>query len=431
MSEVKASPIAASEPNWVHNSSVIWSHRRLLVRIASISLLVSLTIAFLIPKRYDSTARIMPPGNSTGGTALLAALAGRSNTLAGLGSLAGGLLGGGGNTALFIDLLRSGTVSGHLIDRFDLQHEYHARYRVDAAKHLAKRTMIVDDKKSGVITLTVTDTDPVRARDLAQAYLDQLNQLVNRTNTSSARQERIFLEQRLKAVHEDLEKAQHKLSDFSSIHATVDIKEQARATVDAASRLEVQMIAEQSALNSIRQVYGDDNVRVRSAQARIAVLQGEMAKMGGSSKGLPAQDNAAGAGIADSAESSLYPPLRQLPRLALPYADLYREVEVQEAVYQLLTQQYEIVRLQEAKDVPVVSVIDAPGIPEKKSFPPRLLLSLALTAFAVGLSCAGLLIQNRWQQVDLTDPRKILAREIASGLRQNLDDFPRWKRVQP
>ena len=75
----------------------------------------------------------------------------------------------------------------------------------------------------------------------------------------------------------------------------------------------------------------------------------------------------------------LYPPLRQLPRLAVPYANLYRQVQVQETLFELLTQQYELARIQEAKDVPVVSVIDSPGIPEKKSFPPRLLLAEILT----------------------------------------------------
>ena len=413
MSEVNPT---STVPNWVVNGNVLWSHRRRLAQVAAISLVLSLAIAFLLPKRYTSTARIMPPSSSTGGTALLAALAGRGTALAGLGSLAGGLLGGGGNTALFIDLLRSGTVSGHLIDRFDLLHVYHSRYRIDAAKHLTRITKIVDDKKSGVITLTVTDSDPVRARDLAQAYLDELNQLVNRTNTSSARQERIFLERRLQGVRADLEKAQHQLGDFSSTNATIDIKEQARATVDAASRLEVQMIAEQSALNSLRQIYGDDNVRVRSAQARIAVLRGEMAKLGGSSE-APLADGKTAANSSGSVENSLYPPLRQLPRLAVPYADLYREVQVQEGVYQLLTQQYELARLQEAKDVPVVSVIDAPGIPEKKSFPPRLLLSLILTAAAVLAFCAALLIRNQWRQVQANDPGKALAIEIVTGVR--------------
>jgi len=405
--------------NWVNNASVLWERRRLLIRTGIVSLVLALVFAFTMPKQYQSSARIMPPGNSTGSAALLAALAGRPG-LGTLGALAGGLLGGGGNAALFIDLLRSGTIAGHLIDRFNLQHIYHKRYRVDTAKYLAHHTVIVDDKKSGVITLTVTDTDPVRARDIAQGYLDELNQLVNHTNTSSAHQERLFIEKRLQGVQADLEKAQQRLGDFSSTHSAIDIKEQGRAMVDAASRLQAQLILEQSGLDSLRQVYGDDNVRVRSARARIADLQAEVTKMSGSSKPLAADDNDAPESAPGSSHDELYPPLRQLPRLAVPYADLYREVRVQETVYELLTQQYELARIQEAKDVPVVSVIDAPGVAEKKSFPPRLLLALSLTIAAVVVTSALLLIQHHWLLVDQRDPRRLLVKRIGGDVEQRV-----------
>jgi len=360
----------------------------------------------------------------------LAALAGHAGgSLGSLGALAGGFLGGGGNTALFIDLLRSGTVAGHLIERFDLQHVYHKRYRTDTAKYLARHTTIVDDKKSGVITLTFTDTDPVRARDIAQGYLDELNLLVNSTNTSSAHQERLFIEKRLHGVQADLEKAQQRMGEFSSTHSTIDIKEQTRAMVDAASRLQSQLIIEQSSLDSIRQIYGDGNVRVRSAEARIAVLQSEITKMSGSSKALPLDDGSAIAGghtVAGDHSEELYPPLRQLPRLAVPYADLYREVRVQETVYELLTQQYEMARIQEAKDIPVVSVIDAPGVPEKKSFPPRLMLALLLAAASVAVTAVLLLVQRRWKEVSENDPRKVLVQQIGGSARRRFIALMFW-----
>jgi uncharacterized protein involved in exopolysaccharide biosynthesis len=407
-------------PNWVVNASLLWKKRRTLAGTAFISLVLAFAFACLLPKQYESSARIMPPSNSMGGTALLAALAGRGGgNLGALGALAGGFLGGGGNTSLFIDLLRSGTVTGHLIDRFNLQTIYHTRYRIDTAKHLARLTRIVDDKKSGVITLTVTDTDPVRARDIAQGYLDELNQLVNHTNTSSAHQERLFIEKRLHGVQDDLETAQQQLSNFSSNHATIDIKEQGRSLVDAAARLQAQLIIEESGLDSLRQTYGDSNIRVRSAQARIGELQAQIAKIGGSSKDLPA--NVSETGADDSSKDSsaeLYPPLRQLPRLAVPYANLYRRVQVQETVYELLTQQYELARIQEAKDVPVVSVIDSPGVPEKKSFPPRLLLALAASFFSVVMACFLLLVREHWRQIHASDPRKALGLEIGHTLQQ-------------
>jgi capsule polysaccharide export protein KpsE/RkpR len=305
-------------------------------------------------------------------------------------------------------------VSGHLIDRFDLQHAYQKRYRTDTAKYLARHTSITDDKKSGVITITVDDTNPRRARDLVQGYLDELNLLVNHTSTSSAHQERVFIERRLATVRADLERAQRRMSDFSSTHATIDIKEQTRAMVDAASRLQSQMILEQSELDSLRQIYGDSNVRVRSVEARIGVLRNQLSRMSGSSAAVEDSEVVihGSPGGTGGKNEEMYPPLRQIPRLAVPYGDLYREVQVQETVFELLTQQYELARIQEAKDVPVVSVIDAPDVPEKKFFPPRLLLTMLLALISIGGAAALLLADHRWSQLTAGDPRKQLARQI-------------------
>jgi uncharacterized protein involved in exopolysaccharide biosynthesis len=420
--------VEAPPANWVVNASVLWDHRRLLARVAAVALILSLVTAFVLPKQYESTARIMPPDSSGGGSAIFAALAGRvlGGGSSGLSSLAGSLLGARNTSALFVDLLRSGTITGHLIDRFQLQHVYHKRYRVDTAKRLARRTSISDDKKSGVISITVEDTDPRRARDLAQGYLNELNLLLNRTSTSSAHQERIFIEGRLKGVEAELERAQQELSVFSSTHTTLDIKEQTRAMVDAGAKLQAELIVGQSELDSLRQIYGSSNIRVRAAQARVADLQHELEKMSGSSAPLP-PDSDEGSNSSTTSTGSqngeLYPSLRQLPRLAVPFADLYRRVKVEETVFELLTQQYEIARIEEAKDVPVVSVIDAPGIPEKKSWPPRLLLTLLLTAFVTAATGAYILARHRWNLVSATDSRKVLAQQIEVTLRNKLERY--------
>jgi capsule polysaccharide export protein KpsE/RkpR len=408
-----------SAPNWLTNASVLWEHRRLLLRTAALGLLISALIVFLIPKKYESTARIMPPESSSPGTAMLAALAGRgSGNLGGLGTLASSLLGAHTSGPLFVDLLRSGSVSGDLIDRFQLLRVYGKRYRVDAAKQLARRTTISEDKKSGVISITVEDSDPRRARDMVQAYLDGLNLLVNKTNTSSARQERLFIEHRLSSALADLERAEMEMSDFSSTHSTIDIKEQTRATVDAAAKLQAQLIVEQSELDSLRQIYGDENFRVRAGRARIADLKKQLKAIGGTSDQLGTDGNSvvsvSEAGVDTTANQ--FPPLRQLPRLAVPYADIYRRVRVQETVYELLTQQYELARIQEAKDVPVVRMIDAPGVPEKKSFPPRAIFWLLFTTLIVIGCAAWILMRSRWSALDHCDPRKRLAGQIADDL---------------
>jgi len=403
----------AARTHWAIRALFLWGYRRLLFRVTAVSLVLSVVLCFfVIPKSYTAVESIMPPDSGGASSLLMSALSGKGG-LGALGGIAASLLHEHNSTALYISLLESGTIADHLINRFDLRKVYHKKYYIDAAKHLAHETKITDDKKSGVITIKVDDVDPVRARDLAQAYLDELNKLVNRTSTSSARQERIFVERRLHEVQNDLENAQIELSDFSSKNTTIDITAQTRAMVDVGARLEGEIVAEQSALESMRQIYTDDNVRVREAQARIGVLQRELNKLAGSS--APA---APGSASSQQTAGELYPPLRQLPRLAVRYADLYRRVKVEEVVFELLTQQYEMARIEEAKDVPVVRVIDPPGIPEKKSFPPRVILSVVLTMLAFGAASAFLLLRERWANVDNADPRKRLADAVTGSLKR-------------
>jgi uncharacterized protein involved in exopolysaccharide biosynthesis len=395
-------------PNWVINLGTLFDRRRFLFRTAIVSLLVSGIFAFVLPKQYESTARIMPPDNAGNSTAMLAALAGRaSGGLGGLGSAAGALLGGRSSSALFIELLQSRSVADKIIDRFHLQEVYSKRYRIDTVKYLAKRTAVTEDKKSGVVTLTVTDVDPERSRAIAQTYLDELNSAVTRSNTSSARREREFIEKRLVSVRAELQDAQVALSAFSSTNTTLDIKEQTHAMVDAASRLQAQKIVGESELASLTQIYGDDNVRVRAARARIVELQHELKQMSGS-----------GSAATDAVAADDYPSLRQLPRLAVPYANLYRRVRIEETVYELLSQQYEMARIGEAKDTPIVSVIDAPQLAEKKSSPARLLLILALTSVSLLAASAYVLIRNWWDQIDSSDPKKELAQRMVGTLGQ-------------
>lgn len=400
-------------PSWLYNLHILWAKRVLLLRIAGIALVCGVAIAFVIPKTYVSQARIMPPEMSNSGSALLASMAARAFGSDSLSGLAASLIGTHNNGALFIDLMRSSTVTDRLVEQFQLQHLYHKRYRVDATKVLARRTTIVLDKKSGVITLSVKDRDPQRARDMAQAYLDGLNVLVIRTSSSSARQERVFIEKRLQEVRADLAQAEEAMSDFSSTHTAIDLKEQARVTVESQARLQGELIFAESELASLRQIYSEGNVRVRESEAQIADLRQELTKIGGTSAPLSSDANS----DADPPSSSLaYLPLRQVPRLAVPYTNLLRQLEVQETVYKLLIQQYEIARIQEAKDIPVVNVIDAPGIPEKKSFPPRTLLALAVTMATLIVSSFVLIFRHRWLLLSANDPRRLFAREVSDAL---------------
>lgn len=384
------------------NLELLWEKRGVLYRVALRALLISTLIAFLIPRRFESTVSIMPPRDSMGDTSLmLAAMAGKAAP--GLGAMAGNLLGAKSTGALFVELMRSRTVQDQIVDRFGLQRVYWTRYKQDARKLLNSRTEVTEDRKSGVISLTVTDSSPQRARNIAQGYVEGLDHLVSEVSTSSARRERVFIEQRLISVKADLEGAEKQFSAFASKNTALDIKEQTRAMVESAAVLQGQMMAAQSELQSLEQVYTENNVRVRALRARANELKRQLEQLGGTDSSL----------VADATSSTeLYPSIRKLPLLGVQWADLYRHMKVQETVYDLLTQQYELARIQEAKEIPTVNVIDPANLPEKKAYPPRLLMIVALTTLSLAVTAIIVIGSARWQEMDPRDPKKRFAGRV-------------------
>jgi capsule polysaccharide export protein KpsE/RkpR len=379
-------------------------HRRLLFRIAVRVIVLSAIVAFLIPRRYESSVSIMPPQSLGGGGSMLAALASKASP--GLAALAGNMFGINESGALFVGLIRSRTVQDRIVDRFNLQKVYWSRYKQDARKRLNKNTEAEEDRKSGVISITVTDESPQRAHDIAQAYIEELDRVVSTVSTSSARRERMFIEQRLTSVKIDLEDAEKQFSAFASKNTALDIKEQGKAMVGAAAVLQGQMIAAESEMQGLEQIYNSNNVRVRALKARIAELKLQMQKLGGTDASL----------LPDAPQSDeLYPSIRRLPLLGVEWADLYRRMKVQETVFELLNQQYELARIQEAKEIPTVNVIDTANVPERKSYPHRLLIILVSLAVVLGLAVAWLTAAARMERLDPQDPRRVLV--TSAGLR--------------
>ena len=382
----------------------VWHRRQSIVRITCIGFLISAAAAFLIPRKYVSSARLMPPDqNSSGsGLAMLAAASGGAG--ANLGSLAGGILGLKSSGALFIGILQSRTVQDDIVRKFQLQKVYRDRYAEDARGHLADNSDVYEDRKSGIITIEVTDRQPQRAAAIAQEYTDELNSVVNRMSTSSAHREREFLEERLKSVQADLENAEKNFSQFASSNGTIDIQTQGKAMIEGAATLQGQMIASESELQGLKQIYTDDNVHVRSIRAQIGELKSQLDRIGGDSK---TTDSAA-----PSQGEPNYPSIRKLPLLGVAYADLYRRTKVQEAVFETLTREYELAKVQEVKETPSVKVLDSASIPEKKSFPPRLLIVSLGTALAFLSGAIWMLLKTLWGEGDPDDPRREFALEI-------------------
>lgn len=426
---------AVSDSRRVAWLRLLWLHRRFLRRALVAGLILSMLIALLLPAKYESKTRLMPPDQQSGsGLAMLAALAGKgsgggSGGMAGalggsLGSVAGDLLGLKSSGALFVDMLAGPTIEDELIKKFDLRKVYRDKYWEQARKDLEEHTAVKEDRKSGVITITVTDHDPHRAQAMAQAYVDALNGLVAQVSTSSARRERMFIEGRLRTVKASLDTALQDFSQYASKNGTFDVPEQTKAMVESEGALQGQLIAAQSELEGLKQIYTDNNIRVRTLEARVNALKKQVENVSGNKADLSSDD---------SQIAGDFPSIRKLPLVGVRWANLYRETKIQETVYELLTQEYEFAKIQEAKEIPSVNLLDAPLLPERRSFPPRTMITLLGGALTFLLAAAFIIGSSVWEQS--SSPEKQLATEIwneisasrkqSSGIRNWIDKLSR------
>ena len=402
---------------------LLWERRRFFMRTGAIGLLASTLVAFMIPRSYTSTTQLMPPDpQSTSSLAMMAGMAAKAG--GGLGGVAGDLLGLKSSGALFIGVLRSQTSQDRLIQQFDLKKVYGKRLVMDARTKLDENSSISEDKKSGIITISVTDRNPQLAAALASAYVDQLNSLVSELSTSSAHRERVFLEERLKVAKIELDDASNHLAQFSSKNNTLDIQQEGKAMLDAAGAIAGEMIAAQSQLEGLRQIYTDGNPRVRSLNAKVEELRRQLERLGGteetSRNAAPPSSSKSADPTAIRASDMPYPSIRSLPLLGAKYGDFYRRAKIQESVFELLTEQCELAKVQEAKETPSVKVLDPAGIPERKSSPPRLLIVFLGTFLAFALSAVWVMGAASWQEADPQDPRKILGKEVADSLKASM-----------
>jgi uncharacterized protein involved in exopolysaccharide biosynthesis len=381
---------------------LLWENRRLLTRVTAAGFVLSALITLFIPNMYQSTARLMPPDENDGSVAKLAMLFGQGG--GGLGALAGDALGLKNSGALFVGVLQSRTVKDDLIRRFDLRKVYGDRLWNDARSDLAAKTAISEDRKSGIITVEVSDRNPRQAAAMTQEYIQELNRVVAQMNTTSAHRERVFLQGRLTQVKADLESAEKDFSEFASKNTALNIPEQGKAMIEAAGTLQGQLIAAQTELQGLKQIYTDNNVRVRAAQARVDELSSQLQTLDGKPDVSSAPNTGAG--------RAAYPSIRELPLLGVGYADLYRRTKVEEAIFESLTQEYELAKVEEAKETPSVKVLDPPDVPEKKVSPSRMIIVL-FSSIAAFIAAAFLVFARaRWDEVDPSNPGKALARDV-------------------
>ena len=404
-SEANGSALPQPSPKWLGWTDAVyqlWLQRRRIARWAALAFLLSSPVAWHYPK-YESTAQIMPPDSA--GSSLASIVPAAISKSPGLMGLAGDLMGVKSNGAVFAKVLQSRTVADHLIQRFDLRKRYHLSRWEDTRTKLFSRTFIVEDKKSGIITVSFIDHDAGLATAITNAYVEELGSVLANVSTSAARRERIFIEQRLADENKNLQDAEQQFSQFASTNMALDVPEQTKVTVEAAARLQGELIASKAQLEGLKQTYTEENIRVKSVQAHVNELERALAKI----------NSGRTAGVQDP--TSPYPSVKNLPLLGVRWADLYRNTKIRETVVELLTQQYEMARIQEAKEIPSVRVLDPASIPETRR-PSWLVILLGGTMVGVMLACMGYFLKNWWERWDQDDPRRMLIVQVFGGGRR-------------
>ncbi len=367
---------------------VLASSKMRIVKVTLAAALLACIVAMLLPKMYTATTTVLPPQQNQS-TAM--AMLGQLGAIAGLGSADLGLK---NPDDLFVAMLGSRTIEDRLIDRFDLRRVYSRKQYQAARKTLESRSEIVAEKE-GLISISVTDRDPKRAAELANAYVEELHALNGNLAITEAGQRRVFYQQQLDAEREALTQAEVALKQVEEKSGLIQPDAQGRAIVSAVADMRAQVAVHEVQLQAMRTYATESNPDLKLAQQELAGLRAQLAKL---------ERNTGQLG-----NGNLQVPTRQLPAVELEYLRRLRDVKYHEGVYDFLNKQLEASRIDEAKDAILVQVVDKAVAPERKSGPDRLLIALVSAAIAFLLSCLGILLIEalRRKQQDPNDGARL------------------------
>ncbi len=334
---------------------VLLKWRYFIIKLVLITTIASVVISLIITPKFTATATILPPSSEQ--LTMMGMLAGNiTGNIAGLAKM-GGLTGMVTPSDLFAAIMHSGRIKGKIIKRFDLMKEFAVKTFSDASKQLDAITDI-NVSPEGLISVAVTYKNKYLAADIANAYIEELDKFNRETAMTTGKKYRIFIEKRLKETEDSLTRAEESLRNFQEKHRTIALDTEIEKAIETIATLKSQIILKEVQKGAAG---GISNPYTRSIDQELRALRKQLAKIefGGKTK----RKNEFGAGFSV--------PLSRLPEVSLEYARLLRNVKVQEAVYELLTQQYEQAKIMEVKDTPTVEILDKASPPEKKSYPKR------------------------------------------------------------
>ena len=344
-------------------------------------------VVVLIPNQFTAETVVLPPAqNSSMSSVLLNQLAG-SGALA---SAAGAGLGIKNPNDMYVSLFRSRTVEDAVIRRFGLMDRYRKKRMTDARTAFDDHTTVVLGVKDGLIRITVRDRDPQFAGTVANAYVDEFRKLSANLAITEASQRRVFFEQQLLDANGNLTTAEEAMKHTQQSTGILQIDSQARSLIESAATLRAQVAAKEVQLRSMRAYGTEDNPDIVRAKEQLAALEGELSKLSGNG---------------DGSNGDMIVPRGKVPEAGMEYLRKLRDVKYYETIEQLIAKQFEIAKLDEARQGAIVQVADVAVTPDKKSSPHRAVIVILMTFLAMMVSVLWVLSAERWRQL-LRDPEK-------------------------
>lgn len=346
-------------------------------------------VALLLPPIFTARTSLLPPASQQSG--------GASAALAALGAL-GGLGGGFGAKTpdeLYVALLKSDSMMRALDARFGLLARYELKTQEDLRKQLPNRVRVLADRKSGVISIEVDDEDPKFAAELANAYASEVTKLLGRLAVSEAQLRRSFFEQQLKDTKENLVKAELGLRAVQEKSGVIVLDKQAEALIAGAAQLRALIAEREIQLKVLRTSATGENPDVVRLNSELAAMRAELARME-SSRGT-------------RGGSAVDMPVARIPEAAIDYVRARRELKLQETLLESMVRQFEIAKLDEAKEGPVLQQVDVALPPDRKSKPARALIVLASTLAALLLGVVIVVWRRYAALAREHDPQQALA----------------------
>ena len=347
---------------------VLAERKRTIFLVTAVFAVLALVVSLLLPVRYTATVTLLPPQQNS---SMGAALASQLGNLGGMAALAGGGLGLKNPNDMYVAMFKSHTVEDAMVQHFGLMQEYQAKYLSDARKAFEHHATVDGSGKDGLIHISVEDHDPRRAAALANGYVDQFRNLSEHLAITEAGQRRLFFQQQLEQAKDNLANAEEALKETEQKTGLIQINSQARALIEAAASLRAQITAKEVQIQAMQTYATGQNSQLVQAQQELDSLRAQLVKLGGS----------------EESGGGLIVPKGQVPAASLEYVRKMRDVQYYETIFDILARQFELAKLDEAKEGALIQVVDPATPPDKKSFPKRglIVIAAAFVGFFAGV----------------------------------------------